>query len=478
MKIIPWLSLLLAPYLACAAKPRSIALTIQENGHVQVSETHDLDLGAKDGTLRVSPLPETLRPASVNVTPLERGETFEILAQRFVYDVRNDATLFAAYLGQTISCQQADQQFTGRLATLPDFSQPAPALLLTGDKSASHYIPDLRATHSVSFPPIPGLAHQPTLIWQLAPRQTPPPAVQLNYAAAGIAWTAFHEAILAANSRSIALATRVQLQNQTSREYANARIRLALTEKGQYAPLVPNPADPRATHAPALRYSADGTLWVPERSAASAAIIASYDLLRPLTLPANSEIYAGLATAPALACETHFVYDGVRFDRFQRNRRTDWNLGTEFSPAVETRLIFNNETANPLPPGSFRLLRGQADRALEWIGTDWLPPLAPSETATLHLGPAAGLSGKRLRTGYAEISPKITEETFEITLANQTAQDCKILVVEHLYRGDQHEIASSSAEHTPGHTPHSIHFDIPIKANAQKSFTYTVRYTW
>ena len=45
--------------------------------------------------------------------------------------------------------------------------------------------------------------------------------------------------VLADDARSIALATRVQLRNQTQRDFANARVRLALTEKGQFAPLVP-----------------------------------------------------------------------------------------------------------------------------------------------------------------------------------------------------------------------------------------------
>ncbi|HRV30502.1 MAG TPA: hypothetical protein P5169_02245, partial [Kiritimatiellia bacterium] len=175
MKKFPWLILLLAPALAVAAQPRSIALTIQENGHVQVSETHDLDPPDKDGMIRVSPLPETLLPASVNATPLERGETFEIIAQRFDYDLRDDAALFAAHLGQTITCRQNDETSTGRLAAIPDFTQFTPTLLLNGDKSATHYMPNLRAVDSVDFPARASLARVPTLLWQVPPPPPPPP---------------------------------------------------------------------------------------------------------------------------------------------------------------------------------------------------------------------------------------------------------------------------------------------------------------
>ena len=91
--------------------------------------------------------------------------------------------------------------------------------------------------------------------------------VQLNYAVSGRVWSASHEAVLADDSRSIALSSRIRLQNRTGRDFANARVRLALTDKGQFAPLVPALGDPRAARTPALRFAADGKSWVPERTA-------------------------------------------------------------------------------------------------------------------------------------------------------------------------------------------------------------------
>ena len=177
--------------------------------------------------------------------------------------------------------------------------------------------------------------------------------------------------------------------------------------------------------------------------------------------------------------ETRYVYDGVRFDRFQRNRRTDGNLGTEFATVVQTRLAFKNDLPAPLPPGEFRLLRGQADQNLEWIGTDWIAALKPGESALVDLGPSAGLFGRRLRTAYADVVPlKTADESFEITLENQTAADQTITVVEHFYRGENHEVIAASTEHVPGTDPHSIQFSVPVKAGASQTFTYTVRYTW
>lgn len=480
MRRFPWLLLFLLPLAAFGAKPRSIVLIIQENGQAHVSESHSLEPPGPDGLVRIAPLPETLLPASISAVPLARGETFEILAQRFVYDLQNDESLFRAYRGSSITARKGADTFGGLLTSLPDFSSPNPALLLGTEGQPVRVIPNLFALDSIEFPARSDLARTPTLVvWPTTAGQPLPPAVQLNYAVTGLSWSAAHVAILADDSRSIALSSRIRLQNRTGRDFANARIRLALSDKGQFAPLVPAPGDPRAAKSPALRYSADGTAWVPERTAASAAIVATYDLPQPLTLPVGIDVLASLSSIPSLPVETRFVYDGVRFDRFQRNRRSDWNLGTESSTAVETRLTLKNDKSAALPPGEFRLMRGQADQTLEWIGLDWLPPLKPGESATLQLGPAAGLIGRRTRTGFTEIVPlKVAEESFEITLENQTPADQTLTVIEHLYRGETHEITAASAKHVPGDDPHSIRFEIPVKAGAQQSFTYTVRYTW
>lgn len=479
MKKILCVAALLFPLAAFAANPRSISVTIQDNGHAQISETHDVPPPGPDGLLRIAPLPETLLPATVHPVPVERGETLEILSQRFFHDLRNDTALFRAYRNDTVVLRQGTDSFAGQLVSLPDFSSPAPSILLATENEPIHFVPDLMKLDFIEFPPRPHLARTPTLAWQTPTAQIPPPAVQLHYAVSNLSWSASHEAILAENSRSIALSTRAQIQNRTGRDFPNARIRLALTDKGQFAPLVPNASDPRAATPPALRYSADGQSWIPERSAAASAVVSAYDLPRPLSLPADADVRAELSSSASLPVETRYVYDGVRFDRYQRNRRTDANLGVESSPVVETRLVLKNGKSAALPPGEFRLLRGPADGALEWIGSDWLPPLGPGESVTLNLGPAAGLSGRRIRTAFAEVVPlKTAEESFEISLENQTGADQTILVVEHLYRGENHEIAAASTEHAPGPDPHSIQFEVPVKAGSVQSFTYTVRYSW
>ena len=172
------LFLVLLPLAASAANPRSVALTIQENGNAQISETQDIAPPGPDGLLRIAPLPETLWPASVTATPIERGETIDILSQRFAYDLLDDTALFRAYRGESITCRKGGDTFAGRLASLPDFSSAAPSLVLAADGQPVRIVPNIWNLDSVEFPARPDLARAPALVWQTAPGQAAPAADQ------------------------------------------------------------------------------------------------------------------------------------------------------------------------------------------------------------------------------------------------------------------------------------------------------------
>lgn len=465
-----------------AANPRSVSLTIQENGAVRVSEIHDLPPPSRPGgPVAVSPVPETIVPATVAAAPLERGAAFGLVAQRYAWDLADGDAFFRAALGWPVVVKPAAAgatEVSGPLAALPDLSSPSPLLLVEAKRGLA-LVPDLTALASVEFAPRPDTAREPTLLWTLEDGVAAPSAVQLNYAAGGMSWEASHDAILSGDARSVALSTRVKIHNGTSRAFGRATVRLSLTEKGRYAPLVPDANDPRAAAPAALRFAEDGRTLVPERTAASAAVTVSYDLPAALDIPARGDVWATLAEFPALPVETVLRYDGARFDRFNRNRRADPEFGAGSSPVVETRLTLRNAGKVPLPPGPFRLLRGDPSVPLEWVGTDWMPALAPGEGVTLRLGPAAGLAGRRERKAFAETEPlKAAEESFEITVENLTPFERTVEVLEHLYRGDKWEIAASSAPYEAGPVPDSIVFRLPVKAGASRTVTYTVRYAW
>ena len=91
-----------------AANPRSVSLTIQENGSVRVSEIHDLPPALPNGQVAVSPVPETIRPATVAAAPLERGASLGLVTQRYAWDLSDGDAFFRAALGWPVTAHPAE----------------------------------------------------------------------------------------------------------------------------------------------------------------------------------------------------------------------------------------------------------------------------------------------------------------------------------------------------------------------------------
>jgi hypothetical protein len=169
----------------------------------------------------------------------------------------------------------------------------------------------------------------------------------------------------------------------------------------------------------------------------------------------------------------------VRFDRYQRNRRTDWNLGTEFSPVVATRLAFRNESAaapasrRTPPPARRSRPEPRMDRHR------LAPALKPGEAADLDLGPRRRPLRPPSPHGYADVEPfKAAEESFEITLRTKPPPTKSSTSSSTSTAATTTKSPPPAPSTFPAAIPTSVRFSIPVKAGASQAFTYTVRYTW
>jgi hypothetical protein len=131
-----------------------------------------------------------------------------------------------------------------------------------------------------------------------------------------------------------------------------------------------------------------------------------------------------------------------------------------------------------LPTGRLRVLQQRADGSLDFLGEDSLAATPAEGIGHVRVGPARGLLGERERTGYSEVKPLHEyEESFEISLANDTAEDVEVRVVEHLYRWREYEIVKSDTEYDTA-APQTLEFRPALKAGGKRSIHYTVRYRW
>lgn len=318
-------------------------------------------------------------------------------------------------------------------------------------------------------------------VWRVKARQEGPQNFRLSYRVDGVEWRTHYQLLLAHDRLQADLNARVELVNRAGGRFENARVRLVLTERGLAGPVLPEVGVSPVAR-PAMRYAYGASEPSIERTIAAMAPLEIYELPRTVTLEQDRSTFIQYLQVADLPVKRFYVYDGVRFDRFQRNPRADWNYGTEYHPTVQLHVEFENAEkfgmGMNLPPGLCRLYTVRADGSIDLAGEEPLLAIPAGGTGSVRVGPAIGLRGERERTSYNEVRPNsVYEETFQIRLSNTSDEDAEIRVVEHLYRWPEFEIARADADYTRT-GPQSIEFRVDLKPATRRTINYTVRYTW
>lgn len=478
------LSLLLLTVSARAAivdstPPRQVSLQIYDSGLALATELRQLVAPAGEADVRVRPLPSRLDPTTVTVTPAAGGAGIDVLEQRFEFDLADASRLLRRYLDRPVVVGQGVTAQEGRLIGLPTWREPPfPSDPLVLAKTDGSHVAFLTASEAgrVSFPDAGAVAvTTPTLFWRARLAAEGQQNFRLTYQFDGLSWRAVYDVILKPDAGVARMSGRIALENRSGGAFADASITLLETERGRAA-------GAESVEAPSQRYAYGFFQPREERAVATLAPVQTHALDRKVTIANEETVFLPLASVAELPVRRIFVYDGVRFDRFQRNRRNDWNYGTEFHTTVDTHLEFDNTGSAGLgmnlPPGRLRLYQQRADGSIELSGEEQLAPVAGGGRGQVRLGPASGLRGERERTGYTEVRPMHEyEESFEIRLSNDSDQPAEIRVVEHLYRWPEFEIVKSDAEfQVIG--PQTIEFRPELKPGGRRAIHYTVRYRW
>lgn len=324
----------------------------------------------------------------------------------------------------------------------------------------------------------------PHLIWRVQAESAGDRTLEWRYRAGPVRWSLTYEWLLDETQTEAEMYARVELDNQAGGHFAPETIQLVTTERGlfqQQRRAAQERPHPQVRSVP-LRYGYGDAAPAFEKHVRGLQPVHTYTLPTAISLNNGARVFVQFAQATGVPVELFYVYHGVRFDHFQRARRTDWQYGTETHPVVDAHLQFKNESAVrlgiELPVGRLRVSQRRRDGSVEFIGEDTLLPTAPDATGQVRLGPARGLQGRRERTHYTEIRPGHEyEESFAITVENLRDETVEIRVVEQLYRWPEFEIARADAEYTLT-GDQTIEFRPTLRPGGRRTIHYTVRYTW
>ncbi len=482
-------AVLLCLSFAFSAVAEDTALTIYNQDFAVVRETLPLDLKPGINTIHFSEVTGRLEPDSVILRDPTNLRALQILEQNYRNDPVTQELLLSLYEGKTIEFQLGDAngpRVKGKVIRsgyVPRMSYDQ------GYQGSGQPIIEVDGQLRFALPgqPIfPALTAdsilKPTLNWQIETDKPGHFPAELSYVTAGLSWQADYNLVAPEKGDVIDLIGWVTMRNNSGRLFEDAHIKLLA---GDVNKLMPN-----------MNYMAKSMAARDMVNAAAPAPAVTerrfdeyhmYTLAHMATLHDHETKQVEFVRATGIPSKRIYVYDGAQMDdRYAYYNidqvRTDREYGTRSNPKVWVMQEFKNSTANhlgmPLPKGRLRFYRRDVDGHLEFTGENTIDHTPQDETVRVYTGNSFDLVGERKRTNIiVDVSKKMVEESFEITLRNHKKEAAEFRVVEHLYRGTGWQVMEESQQHKKIDSS-TIEFRVPVKPGGEEKVSYTVRYTW
>lgn len=473
LSLFPLILLMATPQLH--AEP---ALTIYNQNFAVVRETVPLDLKAGVNEARYADMVSQLEPDSVILRDPSGKAKFQILEQSYRNDPVSQALLLSLFEGKTID-------FFVKESNKPDATVQG-KIIRSGYKTNTQPVVEVNGKLQFSLPgqPIfPSLGDDtvlnPTLSWKIESAKEAKFDAELAYVTAGFTWEADYNLVAPEKGNTVDVVGWVTVKNESGKTFKEARVKLMAGDVNKIQP----------QQAKAMGYA----LRAPMPAMEMAAPVTEkafdefhlYSLANKTTLRDRESKQVEFVRAVGVKMERIYVYDGAQLGGWRVGMIYGENpgYGTESNKKVSVYREFKNSQENnlgiPLPKGRVRFYtQDSADQSLQFVGENTLDHTPKDETVRLYTGDSFDLVGERKRIDFkVNQSNHWASEAFEIKVRNHKKEAVEIRVVEHLFRWANWEIKekTQSFEKKDAQT---IEFRVQLKADEEKTLTYTVNYTW
>jgi hypothetical protein len=424
---------------------RDVAVTVYNDnlGVVKDRRTFSVTKGA--GDLRFADVASTIDPTSVHLRPLG-GSPIEILWQDYRFDLVSTDKLLDRFIDLPIEVATKDDQV--RKGTL--LSHDAGSLVLQ-EPGGSLTLLSRSEVRQVGLKELPkGLITQPTLVWRLRSDAGGEQPLEVSYMATGISWHAEYVAVLDPAETSMDLQGWASVENRSGATYEDAKIKLVaggIHRAPRPRPLFKNELAMRAA------VVSEG---MEERAFFEYHL---YEVPLRATLSNNEVKQVGMLHAGGVKTVKRYAYDA--------QRDNDNVLVTiEFENAASAGL------GMPLPEGVVRVFHRDTDGSLELAGEDRIKHTPKNETVRLAVGNAFDIGVERKQTDFKQVTPRLTEASFSVTLRNHKKEAVDVAVTEHA--GGDWEIVTSSLPFEKKDAT-TIEFSARCAPEKPVVVTYTIR---
>jgi hypothetical protein len=450
------------------------ALTVYNQDFAVVRDTLQLDLIPGVNELRYAGATAAVEPESVILRDPTGQMAFQILEQSYRNDPADEALLLKIYEGKEIEFEVDAGEGRKTLVKGKIIRAGDPSPIIELDKRLRFELP--------GRPWFPALGDntilQPTLSWQIQAAAELKGEAELAYVTGGLSWEADYNLVLPEQGDTFDLTAWVSVRNFSGKTFQEAKLQLMAgdVQKVQKA----SRREMVAMAAPAF----DAFAAEPQVTEKTFDDFHLYSVARPVTLRDKEVKQVEFARAAQVNSSRFYVYDGSGFGPFSGSMPLygDAEYGSnEGSKKVASYVEFKNSKDNqlgiPLPKGRVRFYRADGPQ-LQFIGEANMDHTAKDELLRFQTGFAFDLVGERKRIDFNRARNRDeATETFDIQLRNRKEEATEIRVVEHLLRWANWEVLEGAPAHTKLNAQ-TIEFRVPLAAGEEKTFSYSVRYSW
>ena len=437
---------------------KSVEVTVYNNNLGLIKDTRNIDLPVGVGELRFMDVASSIMPVTVHIKSLNQPNKFFILEQNYEYDLMDQDKLLDKYVGKKIKLIDSNQY--------QDRKDIIEAELLSNNKGQIYRIDNeiyLGHPGYKVLPEIPeNLIAKPTLMWLYENSTNSPHNIEVSYLTNNIGWKADYVLVLNQDDSKGDLSGWVTLNNRSGATYKDAKLKLVAGEvnrakdKMQYMDY--------EVRSPSLGASRE---QFQDKAFFEYHI---YDLERKTTIKDNQTKQVSLLEASDIKTEKEFLVYGVR-TWYTRQYMEDLP-----KQPVNVYIKFKNEKKNnlgmPLPAGIMRLYKEDDEKSLQFIGEDRIEHTPKDEEIRLKIGEAFDVVCERVQTDYKQITTRLYETEWEVTLRNHKEEDVVVGIIEPLYGNwkvinNTHQYEKKDA--------FTIRFDVKVPKDKEVKVKYRIR---
>jgi hypothetical protein len=440
-----------------AGEAAAVQVTVYTSNLALVQENRKVSLPQGEVTIRVVGLPAKIIPESVTVESLSHPDGLTVLEQQYNNDLPTHDALLKEFVGRKIKIIDWNKSL--------DRKEEVEAVLLDTSESGVFEIDGQIFLGHPGYKVLPELpsrfALRPTLTWLFQNRSQAVHDLRVGYLTRDVSWKADYVLVLRKTESLADLAGWVTISNQCGADFKMARIRLVAGEIHQAEP----PQQERGYARMAMKEAE-----APQLEEKSFFEYHLYDLKRPTDIDDKQTKQIRLLEAKGLEITEELLVEGSKGYLIRPFGGQDTKQPVKV--VIRLKNTKENGLGIPLPGGVARLYKEDDDGSPRFIGEDRIRPLPPNETLRVTTGEAFDVVSERVQTDFKQVSTRLYESEWQITLRNQKKKAVRVSVVEPMTGNWSVVTSSHPYEKTDAFT---IRFDVAVPAGGEAKVTYRIR---